>query len=463
MKRLTAICAALSVASMSLSAPPGEQRYDPAATPKFAVGDVATRIYAQTYQTSFLDKQGEKFREILVVIDSTEDQEVAAVDETGRVTEFLSRIVSGKMEYTLTPTGGDVEKTTVELSDVQCVVRRTGRAFRPDTTTISVATTKTLSAPELAMLKRFFHERMDFFAHQESNSLLLPPSPVSVGDEWSANEDALTAWIRNTPAARRVKIERPRGSFRLSGIKGGAVSLQGQISYGFTLGDVPAEATSEVSSRIDLGSGRWLSNSISGRITAEGKQIIFRTSARAISTIVYRPFSGQSATSAPVRRHNLGWARAPKDTNNYRDEGHGISLSIPKTYAFKKVSEEGNIIAAFVSGEDRSISVTVKDSHRPVEMDELTSVTIGNLQRSIPNYIVLESKGLVLPDNVPGKMLVAQGYESAVTFITLFAIDGTRLVSVMAAGPSNQPAYLDEMKRIVQTLRVFEPDLSVAQ
>ncbi len=463
MKRVIAICIVLSVASMSLSAPPGEQRYDPGTTPKFAVGDVVTRIYTQTYQTSFLDKQGEKFREILVVIDSTEDQDVTAVGETGRVTEFRSRIVSAKMEYTLTPIGRDAEKTTVELSDVQCMVRRTGRAFRPDTTTISSGTTEALSAPELAMLKRFFHERMDFFAHQESNSLLLPPSPVSVGDEWSADEDALTAWIRNVPAARRVKIERAKGSFRMSGIKGGAAILQGQIRYGFTLGDVPAAATSEVSSRIDLASGPWLSNSINGRIAAEGEEIIFRANARAIATIVYRPSSGKRPASAPVKRYNLGWARAPKDTNNYRDKGHGISLTIPKTYAFKKIPAEGNVIAAFISGEDRSISITVKDSYRPVEMDKLTTVTIGNLYRSIPNYIVLETKGLILPGNVPAKMLVAQGYEGTVTFITLFAIDGTRLVSVMAAGPSKQPAYLKEMKQIVQTLRVFEPDLSAAQ
>ncbi|MHC4295654.1 MAG: hypothetical protein ACYSTL_08735 [Planctomycetota bacterium] len=418
------------------------KKYDLTTVPRFAVGDSLTRIYSQTYQSTLLDKEGETIQDSVTAIDATSRQEVRSVAEGGRVGEFSEQIVTAIMSHTFKEIGEDAEKTTIELADIETLARRCGSNFRADTTTITSGSVATLSASRLYLLKRFFNDRMTFGPYPETNALLLPRTPVSVADTWTIDTDDLKRWIRNTPGVRKVKIE---------------------IKYKFKMNDAPAAAKLNVSARIDVASGRWLSKSIKGQITAGTDELKLRMLATTVETIIYHPSSGERPASRPAKRYNLAWRKAPTDTNSYRNTESGVSLDVPKTYRPKELGADSNIVAGFVAEENRSISITVSDAKRPMDMDELALIMIGNLKRSIRGFTIREQEKFLLPDNVPAMLIVADGYDKTAALVILFAIDGMRLLNVMAAVPAEQKDYLTEMKRIVRTFRTFEPDLATGK
>ncbi len=454
------LCALISSVAFCQVSP--LETYDLAKAPRFTPGDVVRRICTQTYRSSTIDKEGETLRQILTVIDSTETQEVMAVDEAGCVTTFRDRLVSARTETTSKGLAQPVEKTTVELFDVFCLANRFGRRFQAETATIASKTVKSLTASRLALLKRFFNDRMDFHAFQQANTLLMPRQAVHVGQKWAPETSRMLQWLADNSATQGVKIGQPTGSFVLESVKDGLAVVRGSIAFGCQLGRRPARAKINISCRIDTDSGRWLSKSLSSSLTAEANDVVFQVRAIAASTMILQASLPPGSMSRSAHLYELGWPKPSEDTNRYRSEAHGLSLDVPDEYRPKKVDDSGPIVAAFAADNDRSITITLKDAGRPMDIDDLAPRVLGNLKRSTPGYITLESCPLTLPSNVPAMMIVGEAYDGSLAIVGLFAIDGRRLVSVLASAPGGQEKYVAEMKRILQTLRLFEPDLSAA-
>lgn len=93
-------------------------------------------------------------------------------------------------------------------------------------------------------------------------------------------------------------------------------------------------------------------------------------------------------------------------------------------------------------------------------MPDLVRRVQANLKSSVTGYITTRHIPYSLPDNVPAHILIGSGNGGEVTLVTLVAIDGMRLVNVLASSPGNHPPHLAEIERIVRTLRVFEPTLN---
>ena len=458
MSSLVVVVAAVGFPAAARSA--SSRVYDLRKVPRFAPGDVVTRMHSETYRSTFADREGEPTREMLIVVDATESQRVTKVDEAHRVTGFLDRVESATMKTTRKYGGKAIETGSVELSDVWCLVRRSGRTFRTDTTTIASRTVRSLTASRLGLLKRFFHDRMAFHAWTETNALLMPPTPVRVGGEWEPEAKALKLWYESGSRGRKLKIDRPAGTFQLVSVRGGVALVRGTVTFAFRLGETPARARMNLSCRIDTATGRWLTQSVNSQLTADMGDLVFRMNVTAAGTMVFRPGAGERPATAPAKLYDLGWAPPPRDTNRYRNRSAGVSIDVPPTWRPTEVPKDDPVVAAFESDNNRGISITVRDAHRPMDMDELLPTVVSNLHRAIPNYLVLEKRGVALVGNVPAALITGEGHNGSHTIVTLVAIDGMRLVSVSAGVRGDRPGDVAELKRIVKTLRVFEPDLS---
>jgi len=462
MRKLGSVLAALGVISaINLPTKATEERYHLTKAPKFSCGDVVIRAYTQTHDHWFVDKDGETTRTRRIVIDSTEKQEVISVDHAGRVKEFRDHLDSADMKYSLEVAGLPRETASVQLGDLQCLVRRSGRSFQADTTTVASASRKFLTASQVALLKRFFHDEMDFHAYQEINTLLMPAQSVPVGHNWMPPPHALLQWIERIPSSQRMGIDTPTGSFRLVKVDRGIATVRGTVTFAFRLGQTPARAQMVVSCRIDTKTGRWLSESIRSQLVARRGEFVFRASLTAVGTMILRSGKGEANTNEPTDLNDLGWEKPPRDTNTFRSPGYGFSLTVPPTYQRRKNDDAQPI--TFSASDGRSVSVTLKEAKRPMDMDELAPIVIGNVKESVPGYKIVERTRTALPGNVPAAMLVATGRNEALTIVTLFAIDGLRLVNISGAVPGRAPNDIAEIKQIVKSLRLFEPDLSATK
>ena len=258
-----------------------------------------------------------------------------------------------------------------------------------------------------------------------------------------------------------MKIDTPTGSFRLVKVDRGIATVRGTVTFAFQLGKTPARAKMSLSCRIDTKTGRWMSESIRSQLVARRGEFLFRTTVTAVGTMILRSGKGKPDTNEPTGLNDLGWAKPTTDTNTFRSPGYGFSLNVPPTYRRRK-NDDGQPIT-FSASDGRSVSITLKEAKRPMDMAELAPMVIRNLKQTVPGYRIIERRRMALPGNVPAKLLVASGRNDALTIVTLFAIDGLRLVNVSGAVPGHAPKDIAEIKRIVESLRIFEPDLSATR
>ena len=458
--RFAAVVLLLAAASSQAGAEGGYQLARPA---KFVIGDTATRAFTQTYRTWSTDDQGQAISQRLTVIDSTEKQSVTAVSQSGQVSEFLQQLVSAEMRYTFTAADLPTETATVNLSDVYCLARRDGRDFRANTSSSAGSADTSLSATRLSLLKRFMNDRMDFHACPAAAAALMPAEPVTVAQKWRPSQDTLLAWLQRSSGKGKLAISQASAEFMLASVDAGGVAVvRGAVAFAINLADGSATVNMKLSCRIDTNTGRWLSVSIDSDLTARAPQATFRANAMSVGTTIFQTCGLAAPTTMPAELNALGWPRPAPDTNRFRSAAYGISLNVPAQFTRKETAAAGDPIL-FSGPGGRSIAIKLKESRRPMDIDELAKIVIGNFKQSVPGCTILRNSAVTLASKVPARLVIAHGHDNAVTLVTLFAIEGMRLVSVSLAAPSGPDADVVEMTRIARSLRIFDPDLSAKQ
>ncbi len=446
------------LASSAMAQPP--QLYDLNRTPRFDVGDTVMRITAETYRSLFTDKQGEPTREKRLEVEATEVQKVTRTSEAGQVIAFVDHLTSAKMKSSYRLGTDMVDQTTIELSDVTGRAGRVDAIFQVDPDTLASQTVESLAAPQVALLKRFFHERMAFHAFRETTALLMPTKPVAVGGKWRPAPPTLLRWCESLPSLHKIRFEQPAGEFKLVSVKDGVAMVRGRITFGLRIGTAPAKAQIVLSGRIDLPSGRWRGETVISSLKTDIGGLRFLTEATATATMIYTPASEQATATEPEQKFSLGWPAAGPDTNSFRSLPDGVSLDAPITYRQVTLPKPAPVVAEFVGENGRRITLMATESHRPMTLDQMIPRAVAELSRAIRDYVVLEQRRVQLADGVPAVMITASSEGGSRIIVTLIAIDSMRLVNVSATSRGSLSSHGRELQQIVQSLRVFEPDFS---
>lgn len=448
------------LASSATAKPP--QLYDLNRTPRFDVGDTVMRITAETYRSLFTDKQGEPTREKRLEVEATEVQKVTRTSEAGQVIAFVSHLTSAKMKSSYRLGTDMVDQTTIELSDVTGRAGRVDAIFQVDPDTLASQTVESLAAPQVAILKRFFHGRMAFHAFRETTALLMPDKPVAVGGKWRPGPPTLLRWCESLPSLRKLRFEQPAGEFKLVSVKDDVAMVRGRITFGLRIGTAPAKAQIVLSGRIDLPSGRWRGETVISSLRADIGGLRSLTEVTATATMIYTPAGEQAPATEPEpeQRYSLGWPAAGPDTNSFQSLPDGVSLDVPGMYRQITLPLPAPVVAEFVGENGRRITLMATESHRPMTLDQMMPRAVAELSRAIRDYVVLEQRRVQLTDGVPAVMITASSDGGARIIVTLIAIDSMRLVNVSATSRGSLSSHGRELQQIVQSLRVFEPDFS---
>jgi len=103
---------------------------------------------------------------------------------------------------------------------------------------------------------------------------------------------------------------------------------------------------------------------------------------------------------------------------------------------------------------------------RPVllaELDVLAAEATRQLAASVSQYATTSDEPIILPGNVPARLLKGRGRGGEVVILALLACDDMRLVTVSAAAPARSSRDVAEVERIVRSLRVSRPEAMPAE
>ena len=449
----------LGAVSLCLSAAP---TYRLRRRPAFRPGDTVTQVVSGTDRVASAGKDRKVFKDATYKLDCRIVQQVLEVGADGRVESFLATVVWAAQTGSSTVPRSAAYDKTVKLEAVSAVVRRRGRAFAADTLSLASPTMRKLTASQIGLVKRIFHERMQLAAFDEAAAGIVLPAPaVSVGQSWRPGPKALAEWVRQNRYARSAGA-RPLGAeFKLLAVSKGVATIAGSIRLAAKMGGMDVRTTLRMRCRVGARSGRWFSQLVDKAVDGKGKDLTVTARGTQQVTNVVTEGTGTPA-SRPAGLQELGWAAPGKDANSFRSPRLGISLNLPKAYARKK-TPPGTGTAHFAAKSGRSVAVTVEDPGRPIDMDELTPRVLANVKATIKDYRLTEQRPLALPGNVPATVFVGTCFGGGSTLVTIVAIDGTRLVNVTVGGRTGGGGFLAEASKIARSLRVFEPDLTAEQ
>ena len=451
----TAATSLLGAASLCLSATP---KYQLRRRPSFRPGDSVTQFVSGRDTVTSAAKDRKVFKDAAYTLDCKLLQQVLEVGPDGRVESFLATIVRATQTGSSSIPRATAYKKTVKLEEVSVIVRRRGRAFAADMSSLASSEMRKLTASQIGLVKRIFHDRMQFAAFDEAMAgIALSARAVVVGQRWRPGAKALAAWARQNRYARSAGA-RPLGAeFKLLGVREGVATIQGSVRLAAKMGKMDVRATLRMTCRVGSRSGRWFGQYVNKAVDGKGKHLTVTARGTQQVTNVVKEGTGR-ATSRPAGLHKLGWAAPTRDRSSFRSPRLGMSLDLPESYAPKK-TPPGTGTAHFAAKSGRSVVVTVEDPGRLIDMDELTPRVLANIKATIKGYKLTEQRPVALPENVPATMFVGTCFGGS-ALVTLVAIDGTRLVNVAVGGKAAGPEFLAEAKKITSSLRVFEPDLT---
>ena len=449
----------LGAVSVCLSAPP---TYRLRRRPAFRPGDTVTQVVSGTDRVASAGKDRKVFKDAAYKLDGKIVQQVLEVGRDGRVESFLATVVWATQRGSSTVPRSAAYDKTVKLEAVSAVVRRRGRAFAADTSSLASSTMRKLTASQIGLVKRIFHERMQFAAFDEAAAdIVLPARAVSVGQSWRPSAKALAGWARRNRYARSAGAKPLGAEFKLVAASKGVATVAGSVRLAAKMGGMDVRTTLGMTCRVGTRSGRWFSQLVDKAVDGKGKDMTVTARGTQRVTNVVKEGTG-TAASRPAGLYDLGWAAPGKDANNFRSPRLGISLNLPGAYARKK-APPGTGTAHFAAKSGRSVAVTVEDPGRPIDMDELTPRVLANVKVTIKDYKLAEQHSVTLPGNVPATLFFGTCFGGGSTLVTVVAIDGTRLVNVTVGGRTGGGDFAAEAGKIARSLRVFEPDLTAEE
>ena len=433
------------------------QTYDLRKAPKFQPGDTATCRTTGREEITLADRDGKVLKTRRLRLEFTLDQEVLATDAAGQATVLRCTLRSGSGEVVLRIPGRGEVKKTVTLKRLTVLARRKGRNFVVDMSTLTSPEMARLTVPQRWLLKKIFEPTVSFGAHSAAHLALLPARPVRAGQSWRPATKDIQQWLRENRSSRHLSPRPVRAEMKLVSVEGDVATIRGTIRLRGRLGKLQIAPEMDVMMRIDLASGRRLAGTCSARFSGSREGVALRYQARGKTVTRFTPGTGR-ARAAPPTAYRLGWHAPAADANNYRNARHGLSLNLPAGYAPSRGGAGSPSVARFSSPHGGSIIISAEDADYPLTMNELTEQVLSGIHAALKDYRLVQRRDLLLPGGVPAALLLGRFRNGSVTLMTLVAADGTRLLSVTAGAPTDKTDVVEEIRKIVLSLRVFEPE-----
>lgn len=456
--RVGAVAAALL--GMACPLPAGQKLYHLSQVPKFRVGDRTVQRHSDS-EVSSVASGGKVVQERRRRKESHCVHEVLEVDKAGKVQALRVTIVSTEAHIVAKSTGSD--KKDVAIEKIRFVARRKGLYFHGDTTMVVSEKAAKLKASQIWLLKQFCREGISFAAYSEGDAMLLSASPVPVGHSWKPSRKVLDEWVKANPVAKAIGGKALSAELKLVSIKDDIALVKIKMLLEAYLPGLKLKMKIPVvlAWNIDTGSGRWTGKSFSAALSHKEQGATLKVDGLGKLTNTFTPGKGK-ASALPGKLFKLGWEPPTKDSNSHKYPAKGFSLNVPAGYAAKQIKPGGLGLAEFENKLGAKIRVYGGPKLLPVDVEDYVGFVEAAMRRVRDDYKLVERKDLVLPGNVPAVLLVWQLGDAEVPILTLTAFDGPRVLTVRGTASTADKRDLAEMRQVLKTLRVFEPDMTKA-
>ncbi len=455
--RLALLSAAVLVLVTGASA--FAEDYNLSKVPVMKVGDRFTAKAAGQAEVTVMAEDGETLVGVTKTGEATEIHEILTVDAAGKPTQ-VRFTVSGSREVTELKTPQQARKV-VTIADVTATAKPDGLVFAADTASLASGQMKTLTAPQISLVKDHFSDSMIVTAFPEPDVLLMPAGPVSIGAAWKVTEDVLNKWAKSREDYRRMKVTPKSGECKLDSVSGDVATVSGTVRLTLSDDDVAFETVAKLAGRIDLKSGYWRGATTELTATARVGPNTLKIVSRQRVTIEHQPGTG-TVSKLPAELNKLGWPAPDKDVNSYRDPAAGVSLDLPKDYQDAPIEPGVKALARFSSPRGVSVVLAGGEQPLPLELDETGQQLLGQF-KALPDFKLVSRDPAALPGNVPAGRITLTFNEGQFTMMVRYAVDGNRLVSVIVVAPTGDAGLASEARKITDSLRVFDQDYTQAK
>jgi hypothetical protein len=235
--------------------------------------------------------------------------EVLAVDDAGHPTEFRCTVTDAVLEQQVRLPKDASRK--VVLADIVGTLKKAGAVFAADTTTLASGRMKSLTAPEVALVKRYFDTAVSPPIIVKEDTYVFPEKPVAAGTVWTPDNAAIDKMLQADSSAARIKARAKSGRFRLTAVKDSVADISGAIEFSLNAAGTPADQKTSLQGKLDIRTGIWQTREcrytrVSKTDRGEVKELI-----KWVQEVEYKPGTGK-ASPLPEGLNKLELATPPR-------------------------------------------------------------------------------------------------------------------------------------------------------
>jgi hypothetical protein len=445
-----------TVVALATLSPASAEEYDLSKVAPVKVGDQFLTKTRRETSDVMVSPEGKSLMDAAEKFVDETVFEILAIDQAGRPTEVRQTVTGAECQQQDKTTETRVKK--VVLSEVVGTLRKAKYEFATDTTTLASARMKELSASQVGLAKRYFSLCEALPTRPDAFLYLFPPGPVASGATWEVDRNRLDQWLQAEPISAKMNAKGKSARFKLEAVRDGIAEITGDTEMTVTVNGIPTDVKISMNHKIDLRTGFLVATEGTWAMDVNGNQGTVKDRAKESATIQYKPGSGV-ASALPKNLNPLGWAAPDRDTNNFRDAARGLSLDLPKGYSQDGPASASPALLTF-SGRDHQAHIVVALASYTISADkeEMGPDILKGLEESLKGFHLVSRSHITLPDNVLGEVFdatVAGGDQAA---FCLYAIADRRVATVMAIAPANNAEAVEEIRKVVRSLRLFDPE-----
>jgi hypothetical protein len=244
------------------------------------------------------------------VIDATERQtadityEVLAVDDAGHPTEVRCTVSGATLEQQIRLPKEASAK--VALADVVGTLKKAGAVFAADTTTLASGRMKSLTPPQVALVKTYFGPDVLLPIITPENAYILPGKPVAAGTIWTPDNAAIDKALEARASPSWIKARVKSVQVRLTSVKEGIAEIAGVIETSLDLAGTPGSDKSTLRGSLDIRTGIWRSVEHRSTRTCSTDQGSIKDIIKHVAEVEYKPGTGK-ASPLPEGLNKLRW------------------------------------------------------------------------------------------------------------------------------------------------------------
>ena len=378
-------------------------------------------------------------------------QIVRETDETGSATK-VQLTVTAQLDLKATLPREDAFTQRVELKNVLVDLAFVDGAWRMDTESVRSRDMKSLSGPELHLLRRAVRDALQVHARPD---LLLLPDQVAAGTKTiRPTLEQLARWSAAANESGRLVGQATDATFQLASRVANIATLAGRVQLLVPVEKESVKAAMEFRLMIDPVTGLLRQRDVTFEMTAPAGSAVTRSEGGGVERTTVTLHGRESASAPAGTFHALGWATEPdNDAPAWRDATLGLALTLPKD----ALQRPGLPAWDFPGGGSVSVEIRGRDVWPTLEqvlesgLDNLRSADLAlrDLQPGEP---------FRLPDGLPAAIIHARSSDNKTAILVLLTADGPRTFAITAAAPTDNKPRLNQLEQTLRSLRVQATD-----